>query len=358
MIIQGDALSVQKRIPDKTIHSGVSSPPYYSPGDGLRDYKIPQINWPDGWTGDLGKEPTPQLYAEHLTLILHETKRILRDDGTLWLNLGDSRAGSGRGPSGKTGCIQNQEERQNFVGKHQKIPPGFKRKDIFGIPFTVGEYLRADGWYWRDIIPWYKHNGMPGSYKDRPVSTIEYVLILTKTPHNYYDYVVVMQKSSESYLKDKRPKGVLRQRVNPNTKYNRETSQFKKQDETGNSTYTGFNNRYAETGGFGDKRLLRSSDFFFKSFQGMWLDEEGDPLAIILNPKPFKGHHFATFPPALPLLCMSASTSEKGVCPQCGAPWIRIGEKVFIPQQDVSEEKGIRCANNQKPLDPNDNRNG
>ena len=235
-----------------------------------------------------------------------------------FLNLGDSRAGSGRGPSGKNSTIKNQETRQGFVGSQQKIPEGFKRKDIFGIPFRAGIALQESGWYWRDCIPWVKYNGMPGSYKDRPVSTIEWILILTKTDRNYYDYVGVMQQASDSYLKDKRPGGILRQRVNPNTKYNRDESQFKKETISENGSC--------------NKRLLRSSDFFFQSFQGMWLNEEFDPLALILNTKSFGEKHYASFPPSLPEVCIRASTSEY-VCSKCGAPYTRLTKKgEFINQ--------------------------
>jgi len=316
----------------------VTSPPYYSPEKGVRNYRVDpetlipyfdtKMIWADGWGGDLGVEPTPQKYVEHLTEICTEVHRVLRPDAMFWLNLGDNRAGSGMGPSGKNAAIKNQGERQGFVGKHTVIPPGFKRKDVFGIPFRVGIALQEQGWYWRDTIPWIKRNSAPGSYKDRPVSTIEWILILTKTADNYYDYVAVMQQASESYLKDKRPKGVLRQRVNKNTKYNREESQYKKQDITGNSTYTGFNKRYKEAGSC-DKRFFRSSDFFFKTWQGLLCDEEGDPLAMVVNPKSYRGKHTASFPVLLPQTCIAASTSEKGVCPKCGAPWKRLAEKIY-----------------------------
>ena len=337
MIINGDALTVLKRMDSESVHMAVTSPPYYSPKKGLRDYKVPEMTWPDGWVGDLGKEPTPSMYARHLTEIFHELRRVLRHDSTFWLNLGDSHAGSGCGPSGKTGCVQNQTERQNHSGGSVPTPEGYKKKELFGIPFLVGEHLRADGWYWRSIIPWFKKNGMPGSYTDRPVSTIEYILILTKTPNNYYDHVAVLQDSSESYKKDKRPSGVLRQRVNENTKYDREESQFKKQDNTGNSTYTGFNNRYKESGG-SSKRFLRESDFFFNSFRGLWLDEDNEPTALMMNPKPLKMKHFAAFPPDLPGICLLASTSERGVCPHCGSPWIRNIRKTSTTAHDGKTE--------------------
>lgn len=327
MIINGDALTVLKRLENNSIHMGVTSPPYYSPGEGLRNYETEPTTWPDGWVGVLGEESTPQQYVEHLSIICNEFRRVLRPDGTFLLNLGDSRAGSGRGPSGKTSAVKKQEERQGFVGTPQKIPPGFKRKDMFGIPFRVGIALQQAGWYWRDCIPWLKRNGMIGSYRDRPVSNIEWILILSKSDVNYYDYVAVMQQASESYNKDKRPRGVLRQRVNENTKYDRGESQFKKQDVTGNQTYTGFNARYAESGSC-DKRFLRSSDFFFKTWQGLWLDEENEPLALIANPTSHLWKHTAGFPVMLPETLILAYTSEKGTCPRCGAPFKRLSEKI------------------------------
>lgn len=328
MIINGDALTVLKRMDDESIDCSITSPPYYSPMEGLRDYETDPITWPDGWTGDLGSEPTPQEYVRHLTLICTEVYRVLRPTGTYLLNIGDSRAGSGRGPSGKNAAIKNQEDRQGFVGKQQKIPPGFKRKDMFGVPFRTGIALQEAGWYWRDCIPWLKRNGMIGSYKDRPVTNVEWILILSKSSTNYYDYIGVMQQASESYNKDKRPRGVLRQRVNENTKYDRNESQYKKQDTTGNQTYTGFNKRYAENGSC-DKRFLRSSDFFFKTWQGLWCDEEGQPLALIVNPTSHKWKHTAGFPIMLPQVLVNAYTSEKGVCPSCGSPWKRIAQKEY-----------------------------
>lgn len=333
MIVNGDARVVLERVPSDTFHMAVTSPPYYSPVQGLREYEITELLWPDGWKGNLGEEPTPQMYVSHISLIAEQVHRTLRPEGTWWLNIGDSRAGSGRGPSGKNAAVKGQEERQGFVGKHQQIPSGFKRKDMFGIPFRVGMALQEAGWYWRDCIPWIKRNGMIASYNDRPVSNIEWILILTKSSKNYYDHVAMMQTASESYLKDKRPKGVLRQRVNEHTKYDRSQNQFRKQDSTGNKTYTGLNKRYAETGSC-DKRFFRSSDFFFKSFQGLLLDEEDQPLAMIINPTSHRWKHTAGFPVLLPQTCIRASTSERGVCADCGAPLKRISEKHYLSEKD------------------------
>jgi hypothetical protein len=212
---------------------------------------------------------------------------VLKPSGSLWLNLGDSHAGSGCGPSGKTSCTGgNQSERQGHFSGSAPIPEGLKRKDLFGIPYRAGFALQKGGWYWRSIIPWEKKTGMPGSYKDRPVSTIEFVLYLTKEPDNFYDYISVMQYCSTSYKKDKRPKGVLCQRVNENTKRDRNDSQFKKIDKqelSGNPTYQSFNERWKSRSGNSDKRLLRETDFFFESFQGLWLDEDNEPEVFVLN---------------------------------------------------------------------------
>jgi DNA modification methylase len=329
MIINGDALTILKRTKSNSIDMGINSPPYYSPGEGLREYK-PEcvITWPDGWNGQLGTEPTPQQYVSHLSLICMEFHRVLRPMGPLLVNIGDSRAGSGRGPSGKNAMIKNQEQRQGFVGKHQIIPEGFKRKDMFAVPFRLGIALQEMGFIWRACIPWLKRNGAIASYKDRPVDSIEWILILQKQEKNYYDYIGVMQQASESYNNDKRPRGVLRQKVNKNTKYDRDNPQYRKQDNTGNPTYTGLNARYAENGSC-DKRMLRSSDFFFKTWQGLWCDQEGQPLALVVNPSGSKWKHTASFPVLLPQTFINAYTSEKGNCPSCGSPFVRMAHKEY-----------------------------
>jgi len=335
MIFCGNALEVLKKIKSESIDCTITSSPYYSPNEGLRKYEdneerdpIAPVGWPDGWVGCLGEEPTPQQFVSHLTVICAQVQRVTKPHGSLLFNIGDNRAGSGRGRSGKNAMIKNQEERQGFVGSQQKIPPGFKRKDMFGVPFRLGMALQEQGWYWRDCISWQKRNGSISSYKDRPVSSIEWILVLSKTDKNYYDHIGVMQKASESYNNDKRPRGVLRQRVNKNTKYDREESQYRKQDDYGNPTLTGLNARYAENGSC-DKRLLRSSDFFFKTWQGLWCDEEGDPLALIVNPTGHVWKHTAGFPVMLPRVLIEAYTSEKGVCPICGKPWLRNAHREY-----------------------------
>ena len=370
-ILLGDARETLTEVESESVHMAVTSPPYYSPKKGLRAYEwdenktkiiVEPTKWADGWVGYLGKEPHPDMYVSHLMEIFSEVWRVLRPDATFFLNLGDSHAGSGCGPSGKTSwCGQNQSDRQGHSGGSAPIPEGLKRKDIFGIPYRVGFAMQKAGWYWRSIIPWEKKSGMPGSYKDRPISTIEHILILTKTEDNFYDYVPVMYYCSNSYKRDKRPKGVLCQRVNENTKQDQNDSQFKKMDKqnlSGNPTYMSFNERWKNRTGNSDKRLLRESDLFFESFQGLWLDENNEPEALVLNTGNYAGKHSASFPPELPEICLLMGTSEKGVCPICGSPQKRVikteyvhHDKWYGERADARHSRGSAGKSYDEPVD-------
>lgn len=455
MIINGDAYTVLKRMDDECIHMAVTSSPYY----GLRSYGTEPIVW-DGdpncqhewiskpiirkgstngrelstlvsagskktiatgdsntigktkqfrsdtsnfcskcgaWKGELGQEPTPELFVKHLTTIFHELKRVLRNDGIFWMNIGDSYSGSNSTKGSvvnKNSISANSGQDLGYREKPMGVVPGTKPKDLIGIPWALAFSMRADGaaspqtmytvekikssllqdydtwndvpkhtkrtiedldeewlkaskggWYLRADIPWVKRSAMPSSVTDRPGSSIEHVFLFSKSPKYYYDHIATMQPSSESYNKDKRPRGVIRQKVNEKTKYDRNDPQYRKfetiagglvalvpkQDGTGNNTYTGFNDRY-EPNGLG-LRYMRDSDFFFKTWQGLLHNEDGEPMALVVNPKGYKGAHFASFPPRLIEPLILAGTSEKGVCPKCGAPWIRITKKgEFINQ--------------------------
>jgi DNA modification methylase len=237
------------------------------------------------WLGALGLEPTPELFIEHMVEVFRGVRRVLRDDGTLWLNLGDSYAGSGKGPTGHNG-IGTHDVRQGFVGTSQRSKtdsgiPGYKPKDLMMIPARVAMALQADGWYLRSQIPWLKRNSMPESVTDRPATAVEYVYLLSKSRTYYWDADAVRVSASE------------------NT-HSRGTGIGKKQAlipmGTGNRANEDFGRAIL---GHVTNRNRRNSDWFFESWQGMMLDEQGDPLAFIVNPRPFKGAHFATFPPQL-----------------------------------------------------------
>jgi hypothetical protein len=495
-VLCGDVRKVLQDFPDEFFHMGVTSSPYY----GLRAYGTePQVwggdpncqhDWgevhPPGyresdtkpgplqhegnknrenltsmicsmcgaWKGELGLEPTPEMFVLHLVEIAREFRRTLRDDGTLWWNLGDSYAATGKSGGGKQGKDWEDHGAQTIGpkgGKWSPAPTGFKPKDLMEIPSMFSAAMRApvlkcsgcghvahrmewgrfpngrlicpkcnlskgyiiheEGWYLRSRIPWVKRNCLPSSVKDRPGSSIDYVFLFSKSPKYYYDYIATMQKSSESYDKDKRPRGVIRQCVNPESKYP-DAGQFKKrtveelvndllaagekavdealeaaspqkQDLCGNPTLVGFNARYRakqkefegktiacdaqdnsrralmnikaareESGShdqpFGALRYMRDSDFFFKTWQGLLHNENGEPMALVVNPKGYKGAHFACFPVRLPEAMILAGTSEAGVCPECGAPWVRDIKKnsttAHDGQTDCTYEKGTTAA--------------
>ena len=175
-IIQGDVIETLRSLPDGIVHTCVTSPPYW----GLRDYGIP---------GQIGLEKTPEEYIEKIVEVFREVRRVLRDDGTLWLNLGDSYARNGgkngqynAGKTAKVGSTKRRVQLGNY-----RVPDGLKEKDLVGIPWRVAFALQADGWYLRSDIIWHKPNAMPESVKDRPTKAHEYIFLLSKSPKYYYD---------------------------------------------------------------------------------------------------------------------------------------------------------------------------
>ena len=182
-ILCGDATEVLRTLPAESIQCCVTSPPYF----GLRDY---------GVEGQIGLEATPEAYVERLVGVFREVRRVLRDDGTLWLNIGDSYAGYHGNknaaycdaPSNKGGYFENQ--RASTVGLS-----GLKPKDLVGIPWRVAFALQADGWYLRSDIIWHKPNPMPESVTDRPTKSHEYIFLLSRRPSYFYDAEAVKEDS-------------------------------------------------------------------------------------------------------------------------------------------------------------------
>ena len=153
-------------------------PPYF----GLRDY---------GKDGQIGLEQTPEEFVDKLVEVFREVKRVLKDDGTLWVNIGDSYAGSGKGPAGN---LTKSHDQQNMEHKHSKIvPDGLKPKDLIGVPWRLAFALQADGWYLRQDIIWSKPNPMPESVKDRCTKSHEYIFLFSKSPKYYYDSEAVKE---------------------------------------------------------------------------------------------------------------------------------------------------------------------
>ena len=180
-LICGDALSGLALLPDGLVRCAVTSPPYW----GLRDYGI---------AGALGLEPTPEAYAGRVVEVCREVRRVLRDDGTLWLNLGDAYSGSGKGgdygrspaQAGNKGSIA-ASARVHAVTNHARRLSSRKPKDAIGIPWLVAFALQRDGWYLRADVIWHKTNPMPESVRDRPTKSHEYIFLLSKRARYYFD---------------------------------------------------------------------------------------------------------------------------------------------------------------------------
>jgi len=277
-ILRGDCREVLEALPAASIHCVVTSPPYW----GLRDYGVPPSIW-DGdpaWRGCLGLEPTPSLYVEHLRQIMRQVWRVIRPDGALWLNLGDSYAGRTGGPR------DADRWPKRAPGDHlpsRRAAAGAKPKDLLMIPARVALALQDDGWWVRSDIIWEKPSCMPESVHDRPTQSHEHVFLLTKADRYFFDAHAIRERAVSGH-----PSG------------------------------NGF--KRAARRSFGGSAKPRGSDV-------QWSDVGGTRNARSvwrINSTPFLGAHFATMAPGVADRCIRASTSEFGCCPTCGAPWRRI----------------------------------
>ena len=238
------------------------------------------------WLGCLGLEPTPELYVAHIVAIFDQVRRVLRKDGTLWLNIGDCFA-AGKPRDSAAGGMQFSQhqsfrrDRRPTGDIHHKAAPGIKPKDLVGIPWMVAFALRASGWYLRMDNIWAKTNPMPESITDRPTKSHEYVFLFSKSEAYFYDKEAVREPDSCRSAGNK----VRKHRV----------------DHGGNPSLGNAHQGFSVPGG---GRNLRS----------VWT----------FSTAPYKGAHFATFPPRLPRLAILAGTSARGCCPQCAAPFKRV----------------------------------
>jgi DNA modification methylase len=283
-LLTGDVRERLTELPDASVQCCVTSPPYW----GLRDYGI---------DGQLGLEPTPDAYVASMVAVFRLVRRVLRGDGTLWLNLGDSYAAGKQGRDdndpvtraamdahGHGGGVKLQSK--GNTGKARKPPDGLKPKDLVGIPWRLAFALQADGWYLRSDIIWNKPNPMPESVTDRPTKSHEYVFLLTKSAKYFYDAEAVREKAT----------ALPQQRL----------TAVKNQPSAEARARVGGQNPTCQ-GGTGTDRNARS----------VWT----------ITTQPYPDAHFATFPEALPERCITAGTSERGACPLCGAGWGRVVEK-------------------------------
>lgn len=330
-LVQADATKLP--LADQSVHCVVTSPPYFS----LRDYgtgtweggsadcdhkqELPRFNGPkqtqaqvSGHASNaerngrrtcqkcgatridlqIGLEKTPDEFVAKMVQVFREVWRVLRDDGTLWLNLGDSytsgnRVGHGTRVGNKqetnAGCLSTGDRRPS-------VPDGLKPKDLIGIPWMLAFALRADGWYLRSDIVWAKPNGMTESVTDRPTRSHEFIFLLTKKPRYFYDSFAIREPTTA-----KSKSAGRNSRAYPNHPAARKNRQ--------------------PLGRSGVEQNPPWDGGEFRNKRSVWT------VAV----HPFKGAHFAVFPQKLITPCILAGTSEKGCCPQCGAQWKRIVER-------------------------------
>lgn len=308
VVINGDALEVARSQPDESVNLIISSPPYW----GLRKY-LPDESEFKGL--EIGSEETLDDYIHSLVTLFREMRRILRKDGCMWLNMGDSYAGGGRG-IGKT---QLQTSNRGSFVPRQPLPKGIKAKDLVGQPWMLAFALRNDGWYLRLDGIWNKPNPMPGSQKDRPTMAHEYIFLLSKSQHYYFDLVPMQTPVKEHSIK-RQGRAISDSHKNSNGAPGQTPHSFSrprpnlKQNGTGNRQYAGFNERYD-----GQKIPMAS------------------PRSVFTVPTTgFKGSHFATYPIDLIKPLVDAACPPI-VCSSCGKPHIRITRKIaVIDEQDTT----------------------
>lgn len=258
-IMRGDSLKKLRILPNKLVDCCVTSPPYWS----LRDYGI---------KGQLGLERTPEEYVDKLVEIMNEVKRVLKDDGTLWLNIGDTFAGAGLHPEVPA---ENSMQRSNHGSylkpgnktgsrknsfKPRTIPIGLKPKDLIGLPWKLAFALRSDGWYLRQDIIWHKPNLMPEPVRDRCTKSHEYIFLLTKSKKYHFNKDAIKEVSQE---------GMHSASASPSNSKN---------------------------------KLRSSSKVLYRNKRSVW---------TVAN-NPYKGAHFATFPEKLVEPCVLAGSRKNG----------------------------------------------
>jgi DNA modification methylase len=303
-ILAGDCRETLKRLPPKSVHCCVTSPPYW----GLRDY---------GVDGQIGLEKTIDAYIEKIVAVFHEVWRVLRNDGTCWINLGDTYAGGGMGGGGSFACdgprmISEPGADKNKPGRGggRLIGGGIKSKDMVGLPWRVAFALQAAGWYLRSDIIWHKRNPMPESINDRPTKSHEYVFLLSKQPRYYYDAEAI--KEPVSGTAHARGNGINAKIKLPGNKTHKGLTAYENGDAR-HRTKAGLV-RYAAK--------VKQNASFSSAVCGL-VSKRNKRSVWSLATAPYREAHFATYPPELIRPCILAGTSAHGACSMCGAPYSR-----------------------------------
>ena len=285
--LTGDCRDILKTMPDQSINCCVTSPPYW----GLRDY---------GVNGQIGLEQTPDEYVAEMVAVFREVRRVLRDDGTLWLNLGDSYAqAGGSGPQGSSQCERPSSVKHDRARRRQ-MGCNLKPKDLVGIPWRVAFALQANGWYLRQDIIWHKPNPMPESVTDRCTKAHEYIFLLSKSAQYYYDQEAIAEPAEASTIE-------------------------RLAQQEGSDRVPGKTNGKMKAVGRGGVNAFRGQGHFNHpaNRDGRDMKDVGTGLTRnkrsvwTVTTKPFKGAHFATFPPDLIRPCILAGCPMGGTVLDC-----------------------------------------
>lgn len=310
----GDSLEWVERLPRRSVHCCVSSPPYYA----LRDY---------GVEGQIGLEQTPEEYIDKLVRVFRGVRRAMHPCGQLWLNLGDSYASGEIGRHDKksgtnTGGVTSGPGIKGHGEKRRSYRPdtGCKPKDLIGIPWMAAFALRADGWYLRQAMPWIKRSCLPESVTDRPATACEMVFLLTRCSEYYFDMSAVKRKGRTEWAGTD---------MIPGRKYSQEESTV--------PTAAGGASRNNRTSEKKSDRHFRNTDFWFDSV-GM-LIQGRDILGFDVGSARHTGEHTAVMPESLVSPCILAGTSRKGVCSVCGNPMVPVTESERVATRPGTNTK-------------------
>ena len=287
-IINKNCLTGLAELPDKIVNTCVTSPPYY----GLRDY---------GTDEQIGLEETPEEFVHKLVEVFRQVKRVLRDDGTLWLNLGDTYAAAKRDRTesqviGTSSKITGKKSQLASARQPNTITTGLKPKDLIGIPWMVAFALRADGWYLRQDIIWHKRNPMPESVTDRCTKAHEYIFLLSKSNKYYYDADAIKTKLVEHS-----------KNIYPFSDGSKKETMTRQRGVSGN-----YQKAYKHRGN-GDKKLTGHSGNYDAAGNLIGDGMANKRSVWSVNLKPFTDAHFATFPPELIIDCIKAGSPEGGL---------------------------------------------
>lgn len=283
-IINKDCIEGLKELPDNCVDCCVTSPPYF----GLRDY---------GHEGQIGLEETPELFVNKMVEVFTEVKRVLKKEGTLWLNLGDSYASDTKGTGGFS-LKQLSNAGSKFEAR--KFNHGVKQKDLIGIPWQVAFALRSSGWYLRQDIIWHKPNPMPESVTDRCTKSHEYIFLLSKTANYFYDADAIKTLIADASV----------QRLMQNVEDQKGSDRVPgKTNGRMKAVIKGYNHRL----GGGDTGITGHSGNFDKDGNLIGDGKANKRSVWTVTTKPYSDAHFATFPEDLIVDCIKAGCPENGL---------------------------------------------